>query len=49
MYKFHHNKIVNVVSNAVVYSTVSLIITCSLMIIVSVVNGSAPSSFGIYG
>ena len=49
MYKFHHNKIVNIMSNVAVYSAVSVVITCSIIIIASVVNGNTPTSFGIYG
>jgi hypothetical protein len=49
MYKFHHNKIVNIISNVAVYSAVSLIVTCSLTILVALVNGNIPTSFGIYG
>jgi len=49
MYKFHHNKIVNIISNSLVYSAITLIISGSLLILISLVNGDVPNSFGIYG
>jgi len=49
MYKFHHNKIVNIISNSLVYSAITLILSGSLVILISLANGSAPNSFGIYG
>jgi len=49
MRKFHHNKVINVLSNVAVYSAVTLILSGSLMILISVISGDVPSSFGIYG
>jgi hypothetical protein len=49
MRKFHHNKIINILSNLAVYSALSLILSGSLLILLSVVTGNTPNSFGIYG
>ncbi len=49
MYKFHHNKIVNIISNSLVYSAITLIVSCSVIILTALVNGNVPNSFGIYG
>ncbi len=49
MQKFHHNKVINVLSNVAVYSAVTLILTGSLMILISLFTGDIPNSFGIYG
>jgi hypothetical protein len=49
MYKFHHNKIVNIISNSLIYSALTLIISGSLVVLIAVANGNVPTSFGIYG
>ena len=49
MRKFHHNKIINILSNLAVYSALSLILSGSLLILLSVVTGNTPTSFGISG
>jgi hypothetical protein len=49
MRKFHHNKIINILSNLAVYSALTLILSGSLLILLSVVTGNTPTSFGIYG
>ena len=49
MRKFYHNKVLNILTGVIVYSSVTLIITCSLMILFNVFTNGAPSSFGIYG
>ncbi len=49
MRKFHHNKVLNILTGVIVYSSVTLIITCSVMILFNVLINGAPSSFGIYG
>jgi hypothetical protein len=48
MQKFHHNKVINVLSNVAVYSAVTLIVSGSLMILISLIQGNVPSSFGMY-
>ena len=48
MYKFHHNKIVNIMCNSLVISALTIIFSGALLILTSVVNGEVPSSFGIY-
>ena len=49
MRKFHHNKVLNILTGVIVYSSVTLIITCSLMILFNVIVNGPPTSFGIYG
>ena len=49
MRKFHHNKVLNILTGVVVYSSVTLVITCSLMILINLFVNGAPTSFGIYG
>ena len=44
-----HNKIITIVGNTLVYGSVSLIITCSVMILYTVFTNGSPTSFGIYG
>ncbi len=49
MAKFHHNKVIDVITKVLSYATLTFIIACSVLILINVYTNGAPSSFGIYG
>ena len=49
MAKFHHNKVINVITKILSYSTVAFILFSCAAILIHVYHNGAPSSFGIYG
>jgi hypothetical protein len=46
---FHHNRLINIATGIVVYSTTAFIGLCLITIIAHMIEHGAPTSFGIYG
>ena len=46
---FHHNKIINIATGIVVYSTTTFIGVSLIAIVLHMIEHGAPTSFGIYG
>ena len=46
---FHHNRIINIATGVVVYSTTTFIGVCLIAIVLHMIEHGAPTSFGIYG
>jgi len=46
---FHHNRIINIATGVVVYSTTTFIGVCLIAIVLHMIENGAPTSFGIYG
>jgi len=49
MAKFHHNKVIDVITKVLSYSTVAFILFSCVSLLVHIYENGAPSSFGIYG
>ena len=46
---FHHNRIINIATGVVVYSTSAFIVYACIAIVLHTIEHGAPASFGIYG
>ena len=49
MAKFHHNKVIDVITKVLAYSTLTFIILSCAALLIHVYTVGAPTSFGIYG